>query len=192
MKKAIKLVFIVTFIYIIFQGGKFILKESLFPVKYSNYVIEYSQEYKVNPMLVLAIMKAESNFNTDAESKKDARGLMQITGETGSWIAEKIGVENFNVDMLKDPKISIQFACWYLNDLNKEFGDENLVIAAYNAGRGNVNKWLKDEAYSKDGLNVHYIPFKETDKYVKKVIAYKNIYTALYLEKNKILLYNQI
>ncbi|MGL5634620.1 MAG: lytic transglycosylase domain-containing protein [Sarcina sp.] len=190
MKRAIKLVFIVTFIYIVFQGGKFILKESLFPAKYSKYVIEYSQKYNVDPMLVLAIMKAESNFNTDAESKKDARGLMQITGETGTWIAEKIGVENFNVDMLKDPKTSIQFACWYINDLYKEFGDENLVIAAYNAGRGNVNKWLKDENYSKDGRSVYYIPFKETDKYVKKVIAYKNIYTTLYLNNDKNLVYD--
>lgn len=183
MKRAFKVLLIILLAYLVFQGSKLILRETLFPAKYSNYVIEYSKEYNVDPMLVLAIMKAESNFNENAESKKDARGLMQITGSTGTWIAEQIGVKDFNVDMLKDPKISIEFACWYLDNLNLEFDDENLVIAAYNAGRGNVQKWLVDEKYSKDGQNIDYIPFKETDKYVKKVNAYKNIYTALYMTK---------
>ena len=163
-----------------------LLKGVLFPPKYSNYVVEYSKEYNVDPMLVMAVMKAESNFNENAESKKDARGLMQITGSTGTWIAEQIGVKNFNVDMLKEPKVSIQFACWYLNNLTKEFGNEDLVVAAYNAGRGNVQKWLNDDKYSKDGEMLDYIPFKETDKYVKKVNAYKNIYTSLYVKGFKL------
>lgn len=185
MKKAFRMLFIIAAVYLVFQGGILILKGTLFPAKYSNYVVEYSKEYKVNPMLVMAIMKAESNFNENAESKKDARGLMQITGSTGAWIAEQIGVKNFNVDMLKDPQISIKFACWYLNNLNQEFGDEDLVVAAYNAGRGNVQKWLNDQKYSRTGENLDYIPFKETDKYVKKVNAYKNIYTSLYVKANR-------
>ena len=180
MRRAFKLLFTIVIIYFVLQAGTLLLKGTLFPIKYSNYVVEYSKEYNVDPMLVMAIMKAESNFNEDAQSRKDARGLMQITGSTGSWIAEQIGVENFSVDMLKKPQISIMFACWYLNNLYKEFGNEDLVIAAYNAGRGNVQKWLNNPQYSKDGENLHYIPFKETEKYVKKVNTYKNIYISLY------------
>ncbi|WP_297517440.1 lytic transglycosylase domain-containing protein [uncultured Clostridium sp.] len=185
MKKAFRVLFFVAVIYLIFQGGMLLLKGALFPAKYSNYVVKYSKEYDVNPMLVMSVMKAESNFNEDAQSKKDARGLMQITGSTGTWIAEQLGVKDFNVDMLKEPEVSIKFACWYLNNLDKEFKNENLVIAAYNAGRGNVKKWLNDNKYSKDGKNLNYIPFKETDKYVKKVNAYKNIYTSLYVKGSK-------
>lgn len=182
MKKVYRILTIVLIFFLIFFGSEIILKQVVFPAKYSNYVIEYSKEYNVNPMLVLAVMKAESNFNENAKSKKDARGLMQITGSTGEWIAEQLDINNFNVNMLNDPQTSIKFACWYLNNLNEEFHNENLVIAAYNAGRGNIQKWLVDNRYSNDGTGLDYIPFKETDKYVKKVETYKNIYTVLYMK----------
>lgn len=183
MRKAFKVLVFVLIACLVIMGSGIILKEKVFPTKYSNYVAEYSKKYDVNPMLVFAIMKAESNFNENAKSKKDARGLMQITGDTGTWIAEQIGVKDFNVDMLNEPEVSIEFACWYLNNLSSEFDSEDLVIAAYNAGRGNVQKWLASEQHSKDGQSLDYIPFKETDKYVKKVNTYKNIYTALYGRK---------
>ena len=76
--------------------------------------------------------------------------------------------------------------CWYLNNLSKEFnGDTELILAAYNGGRGNVNKWLSNGEYSKDGKALHKIPFKETEEYVRKVKFSYNIYKYLYnLEKN--------
>lgn len=180
MKKAFKLLFLIAFAYLILQGSMILVKGVLFPLKYTNYVAKYSREYNVNPMLVMSVMKAESNFDENAESRKNAKGLMQITNTTGNWIAEQLGEENFEPNMLLNPEISIKFACWYLNNLNEQFHDEGLVIAAYNAGRGNVEKWLSNHEYSSDGKNIDNIPFKETDKYVKKVEAYKNIYTALY------------
>ena len=54
------------------------------------------------------------------------------------------------------------------------------VIAAYNAGRGRVQEWLNSNQHSDDGKNLTYISFKETDKYVKKVNVYYNIYRSLY------------
>ena len=71
-----------------------------------------------------------------------------------------------------------------LEKLEKEFdGDLNKMLAAYNGGSGNVNKWLRDEEYSKDGKNLDKIPFKETENYVKKVKAdyeaYKKIYESI-------------
>ncbi|EPS47163.1 transglycosylase SLT domain-containing protein [Clostridium botulinum CFSAN002367] len=106
---------------------------------------------------------------------------MQITPETGEWVAEKMGMKDFNIDDLKDPETNIKMGCWYLNNLKEEFdGNMDLVLAAYNGGRGNVQKWLKDSEHSKDGESLHYIPFKETDKYVKKVKAIYNIYRFLY------------
>ena len=73
--------------------------------------------------------------------------------------------------------------CWYLNRLYKEFGNTDLVIAAYNGGSGNVSKWLADEKYSQDGKKLHIIPFDETDKYVKKVNRNYEQYNKIYGKK---------
>ena len=106
---------------------------------------------------------------------------MQITKETGTWIAEQMKMENFNVNDLYNENTNIEMACWYLNNLSKEFdGDRDLIVAAYNAGRGNVNKWLKNNEYSGDGKKLTYIPFKETKHYVDKVNIYYKIYKRLY------------
>lgn len=153
----------------------------IFPMKYRDYIDMYANEHKLDPYFVAAVIKTESNFKKDAASKKNAQGLMQITPETGEWVAEKMGMKDFNIDDLKDPETNIKMGCWYLNNLKEEFDcNMDLVLAAYNGGRGNVQKWLKDSEHSKDGESLHYIPFKETDKYVKKVKSIYNIYRFLY------------
>ena len=168
MKKIIRLVIIILAICLLFLGSGYILKNVIFPLKYMNYVEKYSKEYNLDPYFVMAVMKAESNFDEDAKSNKDARGLMQITTSTGKWIAEKQGIIDFDTNLLLEPEVNIRF------------GDWDLVIAAYNAGRGRVQEWLNSNEHSDDGKNLTYIPFKETDKYVKKVNVYYNIYRSLY------------
>ena len=128
MKKIIRLVIIVLAIYLLFLGSGYILKNVIFPLKYMNYVEKYSKEYNLDPYFVMAVMKAESNFDEDAKSNKDARGLMQITTSTGKWIAEKQGIIDFDTNLLLEPEVNIRFGCWYLNNLHKEFGDWDLVI----------------------------------------------------------------
>lgn len=156
-----------------------------FPLKYYNYIVKYSQTYALDPYLVSAVIKTESNFKEEARSHKNAYGLMQITPDTAEWAAEKMNIKDFNVSMLNDPEFNIKMGCWYLNNLREEFdGNIDVALAAYNGGRGNVQKWLKSSDHSADGKNLHYIPFKETDKYVKKVKVNYNIYKYLY-DKNK-------
>ena len=165
---------------VILVGGKYSIKKYLYPYKYEEIVNKYSYEYNLDPFLVLAVIKTESNFNKDAESSKGAKGLMQIMDSTGEWIASKLEIDNFNTNMLYEPEINIEFGCWYLNNLLKEFGDLSLALAAYNGGSGNVTKWLNDPEYSSDGENLTYIPFKETKKYVDKVSTRYNVYKFLY------------
>lgn len=180
MKKFLKIVIFLLIAYIVICGSKVVLKEVNFPYKFESYVKRYSQEYDIDPLLVLSVMKAESNFNHHAQSKKDAIGLMQITKSTGTWIAEQQGIKDFDTNLLLEPEVNIRFGCWYLRNLYNEFNDWNLVIAAYNAGRGHVGKWLKNEKYSTNGKDLNYIPFPETDKYIKKVKSYYNIYKSFY------------
>lgn len=152
-----------------------------YPLNYSNYVFENSQKYDLDPYLVFAIIKAESGFNKNAQSSQGAKGLMQITDSTGEWIAKQLKYDDHSIADLYNPEYNIRMGCWYLNSLIKQFdGDTALAIAAYNAGSGNVQKWLNNYEHSKDGKSLHKIPFGETDRYVIKVKRDYNIYKHIY------------
>ena len=127
--------------------------------------------------LVYSVIKVESKFRKDAVSHKGAKGLMQISDITREWAKEEMNLGDIDIF---DPKTNIKIGCWYLNKLYKEFGRLDLVIAAYNGGSGNVNKWLSDYSYSKDGKSLDLIPFEETSMYVKKVTKNYKMYNKLY------------
>ncbi|MDI3310022.1 MAG: lytic transglycosylase domain-containing protein [Thermoanaerobacterium sp.] len=155
--------------------------KQLYPKKYSQQVYFYSNQYGVDPNLIFAMIKAESNFNPDSVSSKGAIGLMQVIPETGTWVANYIGIKNFSVNMLFNPDYNINIGTWYLKYLLNQFNnDVTLAVAAYNGGSGNVSNWLKDKRYSENGSDLKKVPFSETDKYIKKVLKYYKIYTNLY------------
>lgn len=150
---------------------------AVYPTKYKEAVDKYSAEFNVDRSLIYSIMKNESGFSETAVSHKNAVGLMQITPETAEWIAEKINVTDYS---LADPEDNIRFSCWYIEYLCRNFGSLETAVAAYNAGEGNVKKWLNDARYSTDGKNLSAIPFGETEKYVVNVMSAYNIYNKLY------------
>lgn len=152
----------------------------LYPLKYEGLVQEYSQKYGLDPFLVLAVIKAESSFRHNAVSHKNARGLMQITEGTGKWGADKLGLKEFSAERLFEPEVNIHIGCWYLSALYSQFGDTDLVLAAYNAGSGNVTRWLGDDELSADGKSLDRIPFKETENYIRRVKNSYAIYKRLY------------
>lgn len=179
-KKKTRIFIILIVLLAILLNMKTLIKMA-YPFKYSDNIIKYSKEYDLNPYLVTAVIKVESDFDKNAKSKKGARGLMQITPPTAEWVSKKMKIRSFNKDMLYDYEMNIKMGCWYLDNLRNEFGsDMKLVLAAYNGGRGNVKKWLNNKENSKDGVSLDYIPFKETDEYVKKVEVNYKIYNALY------------
>ncbi|MBS5787635.1 MAG: lytic transglycosylase domain-containing protein [Clostridioides difficile] len=172
---------VVLFIFIILFGSflyeKKVVHKFIYPQKYSEYVEKYSKEFNLDKNIVYSVIKVESKFDCNAVSKKDAKGLMQIRDITRDWAAEELDLKN--VDIF-DPETNIRIGCWYLSKLYKEFGRLDLVIAAYNGGSGNVRKWLDDDKYSKDGENLHSIPFDQTSNYVKKVKKYYREYKNIY------------
>lgn len=179
-KKLRKLLLVLAIAVIIIGNFKIILR-SFFPLEYKESILRYSELYNVDPNWIAAVINTESKFNVDAVSSKGAMGLMQIMPDTGLWIAELIGIENFSEEMIKEPEINIYLGTWYLNKLSDDFnGDYDLVLAAYNGGPGNVAKWLGDDKYSDDGVKLRTIPFDETKKYVKKVKFNYSMYKYLY------------
>ena len=152
----------------------------LFPVKYFNTIKKYCLKYNLEPELVCSIIYTESKFKINAISKKNARGLMQIKKTTADWAASKINLKDYNYNKIFEPEININIGCWYINNLLKQFNNNyKLVLCAYNAGSGNVSKWLLDKKYSRDQKNLFYIPFKETRNYVKRVMLHKKIYRII-------------
>lgn len=158
----------------------------LFPIKYADLVTKYSEKYNLDTYLVFSIIRIESKFNPQATSHKGARGLMQIIDQTGAWAAKEIGIENYHSDRLYEPEINIQIGCWYIRKLINQYKDNlETSLAAYNAGSGNVSKWLGNEKYSDDAEKLNFIPFKETREYVEKVMKSQKCYERLYRNSKK-------
>lgn len=180
--KTLSSLFVAIIIVIIIALTFILLK--YFPIRYSEYVDYYSNEYNLEPYYVYAIIKTESGFNPNAVSHKNACGLMQISKDTGKWAADEIGIENYSNDVLFEPEVNIRIGCWYINWLMKEFdNDMENVTLAYNAGNGKVKQWLYDKKYSNNGRKIDTIPYNETKNFLKKVnifyYIYKNIRSRL-------------
>ncbi|MFI3209677.1 MAG: lytic transglycosylase domain-containing protein [Peptostreptococcaceae bacterium] len=156
---------------------KNLINKFLYPRAYKTFVSKYSEEFNIDENLVYSIMKAESKFLRNAKSHKGAKGLMQISDITRDWAIEEL--ELGEVDIF-DPETNIKISCWYINKLFREFGELELVITSYNAGSGNVSKWLKNKDYSLDGESLYYIPFEETDNYLRKVLNNYRHYNYIY------------
>lgn len=158
-----------------------VTEKRLYPRRYSAFVEKYSAEFGVPETVIYAVIKTESDFNTNAVSPAmpPALGLMQLTEETYEWVAGKLK-ENPSAFDIYDPATNIRYGVWYLSYLYGRFENWDTAFAAYNAGPGNVSKWLGDSEYSDDGETLSYIPFKETRNYVTKVNKAIGIYDRLY------------
>jgi soluble lytic murein transglycosylase len=157
------------------------LEKRTYALLYADEIKKSADEFALDRYLVAAVIHCESRNVKDARSYRGAIGLMQIMPQTGEWIAEKLGIENYTEAMLLEPDHNIRFGCWYLKYLSDRYGDGDIdkVLAAYNAGPGNVEKWLSSEEYSQQG-RLTSIPFKETENYVEKVGYAARKYEELY------------
>lgn len=179
MKRTRKFVAIIIILLAVFAGREILYNVS-YPIAYQDYIVKYSNEYDIDPYLLTAIIKTESSFDRNAASHKGAIGLMQLTESTAQWVAESMGDEDFDVNDLYDPEINIKMGSWYLDNIRKEFAATELVLAAYNAGRGNVASWIDSALISEDGSDLSNIPYEETEKYIQKVLVSREVYKMLY------------
>ncbi|NLM46806.1 MAG: lytic transglycosylase domain-containing protein [Firmicutes bacterium] len=153
----------------------------LYPYHHRQLIELYAFQYGVDPLLVVAVMQAESNFRADAVSWKGALGLMQVMPETAQWIARRQGLAELKREEILDPEMNIRLGTWYLAYLLEQFaGRVDVVIAAYNAGPGQVSAWLADQTWSGRYADRHKIPFAETRQFLVKVRKAYTKYQKLY------------
>lgn len=159
------------------------LLRAAYPVYHEKSILDIAGEYDLDPALVFAVIRTESSWRADTVSSAGARGLMQITEATFNFILVKAGWKDYVYEDLFTPEVNIRFGVFFLDYLIGDFdGITDTALAAYNAGRGSVQKWLADPRYSSDGKHLSHIPFLETRNYVKKVNAAYKAYTRLYFE----------
>lgn len=153
------------------------------PIKYESYVEKYSRQNGLDKYLVYAVIKTESGFDPAALSNVGARGLMQIMKDTFDWVSYRLEDDDTRFLDMYDPESNIRYGCWLLGYLYDEFGNVETAMAAYHAGRGKVNEWLEDKAYSADGVHLDVIPTSDTSHYVSKIVRAMGIYKRLYEAK---------
>lgn len=178
MKKIFKFIIFL----VIFAILSYYVLINVYKTNYIDIIDEESKQNNVDKYHILSIIKAESNFKPDAVSAKNAIGLMQLTLDTAKWCAGQLGIEDIEISDLYVPEINIKLGTYYFSYLMSRYNDFDTAISAYNAGMGNVDKWLDDSEYSIDGNKIKNTPFDETNRYVTKINNNLKIYKFLYKE----------
>ncbi|MEA5508575.1 transglycosylase SLT domain-containing protein [Crocosphaera sp. UHCC 0190] len=151
---------------------------ALFPFPFYQTIMKWSQDRKLNPLLVTSLMRQESRFEPEIKSPVGATGLMQVMPATGEWVANKINLKKYS---LKNPNDNVNLGTWYLNYTHEEYQNNSLLaVASYNAGPGNVAKWMRQYKVSDPDAFVEKIPFKETRGYVESVFGNYWNYLRIY------------
>ncbi|MCC5630589.1 transglycosylase SLT domain-containing protein [Nostoc sphaeroides CHAB 2801] len=154
--------------------------QARYPFPYLREIEKWSIERKLNPLLVTALMRQESRFEPKIKSVADATGLMQVLPSTAKWIAPQIKVD-FKTISLENPNDNIMLGTWYLGHTHDQYNNNSmLAIASYNAGPGNVSKWLQTLTTPDPDEFVEQIPFDETKNYVRQVFGNYWNYLRLY------------
>ncbi len=140
--------------------------------------------YEGNWTIIHAISRQESQFDRAAVSHAGARGLMQLMPATAREQSGKIGLGYNQASLTTDPNLSIMLGSSYFQRIYDNYGSYPLAIAAYNAGGGNVNKWLRANGDPRTGAIdmvdwIEAIPFQETRNYVQRVIENAVVYDLM-------------
>ena len=152
--------------------------QALYPFPFLQEIEHWSRQRQLNPMLVTALIRQESRFEPEIRSVAGATGLMQVMPSTGAWVAERIPLADYS---LKKPDDNVNLGTWYLDYTHSEYSNNSLyAVASYNAGPGNVAKWIREKKLTDPDEFVDAIPFNETRGYVKAVFENYWNYMRLY------------
>ncbi len=152
------------------------------PLKYSDIIEKYSDEYSVPKDLLYATIAVESGFDENAVSNAGAIGLTQIMPDTLSWLETKTG-ESYTEEDLRNPDIAIKYCAFFYSILLNRFENENTAVCAYHAGINKVAGWLKNSEYSDDGVTLKKIPSSATAHYLSKINNARKTYISIYKEE---------
>ena len=153
----------------------------LFPVNYWPLIRRYSEERKLDPFMMAALIAQESTFTADAKSAANAYGLMQLLPSTGRQYARTLHLsKKFTLSMLTTAETNIRLGTAHFADLMRQFGGAHYALASYNAGENRVARWIAERPGIDQDEFIDDIPFPETQGYVKKILGTAEDYRRLY------------
>jgi soluble lytic murein transglycosylase len=159
------------------------VQELRLPLRHDDIIRQQAEDKELDPALIAAVIYQESRFRPRT-SPAGAEGLMQLMPETAHFIARRTGGTRFELRDLDTPQVNIAYGSWYLRHLLDRYGqDEQLAVAAYNAGIANVDRWVA-AAGGQEGFDAdEHITFGETRAYVRGVIARRQEYRDRYADE---------
>lgn len=148
-----------------------------FPMPYKKLVFKNAKLKNLDPSVIYSVMRRESLFDPGAGSPVGALGLMQLMPRTAKQVAKSMGLKRPRKNDILKIENNINFGTQYFKKVMSKFDNNTaLAAAAYNAGPYRVKKWLPENNVMEADLWVETIPFNETRKYVKAVLAYSSIF----------------
>jgi peptidoglycan lytic transglycosylase len=157
------------------------VREITLPLRHEDIIRQQAHDKGLDPALIAGVIYAESHFRDGQTSSAGALGLMQLTPETARYIARKSGGTAFGLDDLATPQVNIAYGAYYLRYLLRRYdGNETLALAAYNAGEGNVDRWIAAARQREGDVTVSAIPYAETRSYVTRVQDAEREYKRTY------------
>jgi soluble lytic murein transglycosylase len=142
-----------------------------YPLAFWDKVEENAQRNRIDPYIVLSVMREESRFDRSAKSPAGAYGLMQLMPQTAYRLDRNLNLGISRPSQLTDPGNNIALGTYYLKKLSEEFSSLPLALAAYNAGEAAVRSWQHRFVYRSVDEFIEDIPYVETRNYVKKVLT---------------------
>ena len=151
-----------------------------YPLEYEGMIEEAAEKAGITPALLRAIAREESSFAPRARSRAGARGLVQIMPATGRSLAQRLGLTDYSTEQLNEPETNLRLGAAYLAFLRDRFdGRWPLAPSAYNAGQGNLDRWIARDELGELDLFIEAIPFDETRRYTRRVIQSYAAYAFL-------------
>jgi soluble lytic murein transglycosylase len=155
-----------------------------FPMPYRKTLEDFCRQRALDPYLMAALIRQESEFNPKAVSHSNARGLAQVLPSTGRELSRKLNLRPYRTSMLFMPQTNLNLSTFYLKMLSNELmGQWEATLASYNAGKAHVTTWLASAKFREPAEFVESIPFNETRLYVQSVLRNADVYRKLYGQK---------
>ncbi|HZI19219.1 MAG TPA: transglycosylase SLT domain-containing protein [Pyrinomonadaceae bacterium] len=155
-----------------------------YPAPFRESLLAAARRHSVDPRFLLAVMRQESSFNTNAKSPAAARGLLQLTPEVAAKYARAEGMGTVSEADLYRPEVNIRLGAAYVADLFKMFPNlPEAVSASYNGGEENVARWVRRAVHKDPGVVASEVGFTESKDYVNKVLANYRAYQLIYDEQ---------
>jgi soluble lytic murein transglycosylase len=152
----------------------------VYPLIHEDALLAEAAEHGLDPSLMAALIRQESNFNPSATSPAGARGLAQVMPELGERLARELAYPVWDPVLLYQPDVSIQLSAVHLGELFSRYDKRAHILAAYNAGASRVERWSKRIGVDDPEVFAESISFVETRDYVRIIQRNEDLYRALY------------